>query len=85
MEQSLGLWVEIIGWIGTGFLVFSYLPKNRITLHSIALISSILKLYYTYEHRVWPLFVNWVVLIGVHLYKICQLYLVQRRVRREKS
>ena len=85
MEQPMGLWLEVIGWVGTGFLVFSYLPTNRITLHWIALISSVLKLYYTFEHRVWPLFVNWLVLIVVHVYKLSHLYLGKRRLKREKG
>lgn len=85
MEQYLGQHLELIGWIGTSFLVFSYLCKSRLSLHWVALISTILKLYYTYERQVWPLFANWVVLVFVHVYKLSHLYLEQRRLKREKS
>jgi hypothetical protein len=67
-------YIEVIGWIGTALLVFSYLCSTRLSLHYLAFISTALKLYYTYERQVWPLFVNWAILIVVHLFKIVSLH-----------
>lgn len=67
-------YIETIGWIGTALLVFSYLCSTRLSLHYLAFISTSLKLYYTYERQVWPLFANWVILIVVHLFKIISLH-----------
>lgn len=71
--------IEVIGWLGTLVLVLSYLVKTRLSLHIIAFISCCLKLYYCYQHAVWPLFANWVALFFVHVYKIYVLRLEKLR------
>jgi hypothetical protein len=68
------MYIEAIGWIGTALLIFSYLCSTRLSLHYLAFISTSLKLYYTYERQVWPLFANWAILIIVHLFKIISLH-----------
>jgi hypothetical protein len=79
MVLDYGFFLEVIGWVGTLILVLSYLVKTRISLHIVALVSSVLKLYYCYEHAVWPLFANWAVLVFVHIYKIHMLILEKKR------
>lgn len=66
--------IEAIGWIGTALLVVSYLIKDRKNLHFIALISTLLKLSYTYVHAVWPLFFNWLILIVVHCIQLFKIF-----------
>lgn len=78
MVLNQGMALEIIGWVGTLILVLSYLAKTRITLHVIAFISTVLKLYYCYQHEVWPLFANWVALFFLHIAKMYQLYKDER-------
>jgi hypothetical protein len=77
--------LEIIGWIGTVLLVFSYLAQGRMSLHLIAFVSTVMKTYYCYQREVWPLFANWVVLLFVHIYKMRQLWQEKRRLSREKG
>lgn len=72
--------IECVGWIGTLILVASYLVKTRMSLHLIALISTMMKLYYTYEREVWPLFANWLILVLVHIYKIIEIRNENRRL-----
>lgn len=79
------IFLEIIGWIGTALLIFSYLSKGRMSLHAIAFISTAMKTYYCYEREVWPLFTNWVILLFVHIYKMKELWLEKRRLSREKG
>lgn len=66
----MNYWIELMGWAGTLVLLVSYFLKERLWLHWIALIACLLKLVYTYEHEVWPLFANWVVLIPVHIWQV---------------
>lgn len=62
-------WIEVIGWTSTVLFVSSFLVKDRAKLHLIGFIACIFKLVYSYEHAVWPLFVNWVILFFVQLYQ----------------
>lgn len=68
----MSYWLEIIGWSGTLFLLVSYFMRERLWLHYVALLASILKLIYCYHHDVWPLFANWAVLIPVHVWQVWQ-------------
>lgn len=79
------LLLEVLGWSGTLILVLSYLCKTRMTLHSVALVSTIMKSFYCYERKVWPLFANWVALIIVHIYKMQSIYRENRRLKHEKG
>ena len=72
--------IEVCGWVGTLILVLSYLVRTRMSLHVIALTSTCLKLYYTYEREVWPLFANWVILVLVHIYKIIEIRSENKRL-----
>ena len=61
--------IEIIGWTSTILFVASFLVKDRSVLHLIGFFACIFKLIYSYEHAVWPLFVNWVILLFVQAYQ----------------
>lgn len=75
--------LEALGWLGTLILVLSYLVRTRMTLHVIALISTLMKLYYCYEREVWPLFANWAVLVLVHIYKIIEIRNENKRLEKK--
>lgn len=79
------LLLEILGWTGTLILVLSYLMKERMNLHIIALISTCMKFVYCYYHQVWPLFANWGVLILLHTVKIFQLYKERKAAHETKG
>lgn len=66
--------IDVIGWIGTVMLVASYLINDRKALHWFALAATFLKLVYCYHYQVWPLVVNWLILIGVHFFKLYKLH-----------
>jgi len=61
--------IEAIGWASTVLFVASFLVRNRSALHAIGFFACILKLIYSYQHAVWPLFVNWVILLFVQAYQ----------------
>lgn len=52
-----------LGWCGTVIFVGSFLVKDRVYLHLIGLIGCIVKLIYTWHYSLWPLVVNWALLI----------------------
>jgi hypothetical protein len=54
---------SIIGWTGTVIFVASFLVRDRALLHLLGLVGCMVKLVYTYHFRLWPLVVNWVLLI----------------------
>lgn len=54
---------SIIGWAGTAIFVASFIVKDRALLHLLGLIGCTVKLVYTYHYRLWPLIVNWGLLI----------------------
>lgn len=54
---------SILGWAGTIIFVASFLVKDRALLHALGLVGCIVKLVYTSHYRLWPLVVNWVLLI----------------------
>lgn len=58
---------EAIGWVGTFIFLASFLVKTRRLLHLLGLIGSLVKLAYTYHYRLWPLVVNWALLILIEL------------------
>lgn len=63
---------SIVGWTGTVIFVASFLIKDRALLHALGLVGCIVKLGYTYHYRLWPLVVNWVLLIiieGIQWYR----------------
>lgn len=64
-----GVIIEVIGWASTVLLVASFLLKERSSLHLVGFIACILKIVYTYAHAVWPLFVNWVLLLVIQGYQ----------------
>jgi hypothetical protein len=64
-----GYLIEAIGWASTVLFVTSFLVRNRSVLHLLGFFACILKLIYSYEHAVWPLFVNWVILLFVQAYQ----------------
>lgn len=61
--------IETIGWASTVLLVASFLLKERSSLHLVGFLACILKLIYTYAHAVWPLFVNWLLLLIIQGYQ----------------
>lgn len=65
--------VEIIGWISTVLFVLSFVVKDRVTLHGLGAVACVFKLIYSYHHQVWPLFVNWVILIIVQVIQVIRL------------
>ena len=71
--------IEIIGWASTVLFVGSFLVKERAALHLIGFFACIFKLVYSYEHAVWPLFVNWVILLFVQAYQ----FFVYRRQKNQ--
>lgn len=66
MQLTEQAW-SAIGWIGTLIFVMSFLVKNRSMLHLLGMIGSAIKLAYTLHYELWPLVVNWVLLIGIEL------------------
>ena len=66
-------WLEAIGWLSAILFVASFLVKNRSTLHLLGAVACIFKLIYSYEHAVWPLFANWVILIVVQTVQFFRL------------
>lgn len=65
----MALAIEIIGWLSTIIFVASFMVKDRATLHLLGFVACIFKLVYSYQHAVWPLFVNWVILLFVQAYQ----------------
>lgn len=58
---------SILGWIGTVIFVASFLIKDRALLHALGLVGCCVKLVYTYHYKLWPLVVNWILLIVIEL------------------
>lgn len=58
---------SIVGWIGTVIFVASFTVKDRALLHLLGLVGCIVKLGYTLHYRLWPLVVNWALLIIIEL------------------
>lgn len=54
-----------LGWVGTVIFVASFLVKNRSHLHALGLCGCVVKLAYTSHYRLWPLVVNWLLLIVI--------------------
>lgn len=67
--------IECIGWASTLILVASFFLQKRSSLHLVGFLACVLKLIYTYEHEVWPLFANWAILVVVQAY----LYIMHRK------
>lgn len=53
------------GWVGTAIFVASFLVKNRSLLHLLGFVGCIIKLFYTLHYSLWPLVVNWLLLIAI--------------------
>lgn len=66
-------WLEAIGWLSTILFVLSFMVKDRSMLHLLGAIACVFKLIYSYEHAVWPLFANWVILIFVQTIQFVRL------------
>lgn len=58
---------DIVGWTGTVIFLASFFIKDRALLHLLGLVGCIIKLAYTYHFRLWPLVVNWLLLIVIEL------------------
>jgi hypothetical protein len=69
ITQHWDVLIEVIGWTSTVLFISSFLVKKRSVLHAVGFIACLFKMVYSYHYAVWPLFVNWVVLIGVQLYQ----------------
>jgi len=54
-----------LGWFGTAIFVSSFLVKDRENLHLLGLVGSVIKLAYTYHFGLWPLVVNWILLVVI--------------------
>lgn len=54
-----------LGWIGTVIFVASFIVKDRAYLHLLGLLGCIVKLVYTFHYGLWPLVVNWALLIVI--------------------
>lgn len=63
---------QTIGWLGTFIFVTSFLVKKRSLLHLLGLIGCIVKLVYTLHYLLWPLVVNWVLLIIIEAVQFCR-------------
>lgn len=61
--------LEVIGWSATALFVSSFLVKKRSLLHFLGFTACILKMIYSYEYHVWPLFANWVILFFIDIYQ----------------
>jgi hypothetical protein len=59
--------MEWVGWLSTALFLGSFCLKDRAQLHLVGFIACIFKMIYSYHHAVWPLFVNWVILLVVDL------------------
>lgn len=59
--------MEVIGWCSTALFISSFLVRRRSLLHALGLAACILKMVYSYHYSVWPLFVNWVLLLFIEL------------------
>lgn len=58
------MWTAL-GWLGTGVFVSSFVVKHRGMLHALGLVGSVIKLAYTYHYGLWPLVVNWILLVVI--------------------
>lgn len=56
---------NILGWVGAAVFVTSFLVKSRSLLHLLGLLGSVIKLVYTWHYKLWPLAVNWAILIVI--------------------
>lgn len=61
--------IEVIGWTSTTLFISSFLVSKRSLLHGLGFAACIFKIIYSYHYHVWPLFVNWVLLLGIELYQ----------------
>lgn len=62
-------WIDALGWLATAMFSTSFLVKRRMLLHALGTLACIPKLIYSYEHGVWPLFANWLILLPIEAYQ----------------
>ncbi len=62
--MSEQMWTSL-GWVGTVIFVGSFLIKDRAYLHLLGLVGCVVKLVYTWHYSLWPLVVNWILLIVI--------------------
>ena len=74
--------VDTLGWTATAVFIASFLVKNRSMLHLLGFGACILKMVYTWEYHVMPLFVNWVLLFAIELYQYFQYKKKEKLVAR---
>lgn len=66
MVMTEGMWT-MLGWFGTVIFVSSFLVKDRSILHFMGMVGSLVKLFYTLHYQLWPLVVNWILLVFIEL------------------
>lgn len=81
---STEILIEIIGYLGSGFVLFSFLLKD---IKKIRIVNIIGALFFTifgfYTNTLPTAFMN-LALIGVHIYYLVKMYLEEKKSKVEK-
>ncbi len=60
--------VEIIGWLSTLTFLISIVLPQRVRLHELGMLTSILTGVYAFEHGATAIWVKWVIAFFFHAY-----------------
>lgn len=67
--MTISQWViEIIGWLSTLTFLISIVLPQRVRLHELGMLTSVLTGVYAFEHGATAIWVKWVIAFFFHAY-----------------
>src|SRR5690242_7711922 len=66
-------WLDIVGWVGSGLLVWSLLQSRLLRLRALNLLGCVVLIGYNTAVRVWPMVGLNVVLAGINIWYLAQM------------
>jgi hypothetical protein len=66
-------WLDIVGWVGSGLLVWSLLQSRLLRLRALNLVGCLVLIGYNTAVRVWPMVGLNVVLAGINIWYLAQM------------
>ncbi len=75
-------WLDVVGWVGSGLLVWSLLQTRLLRLRALNLVGCLVLIGFNTAVRVWPMAVLNVVLAGINVWYLASMLATRHDQRR---
>lgn len=73
-EKEVTLWIEVIGFVASGFAVLTYWMRDMFALRAAAVLSCVFFIAYGAMIDSWPLLAMEIVLLPINAFRLLELW-----------